>query len=179
MFQPGDLVVYGAAGVCRVEEITRPQLRGTDRNQKYYLLKPLRQEGVIYAPVDSEHVPIRPVISAREAEELIDLLPSIQAEAFQGTTLQSVAQHYQVVMRSHDRLKLIELMKSIYTKQQQAEAQNRRLGLVDEQYMKQAERLLYGELSAALGIPFEAVESYIARRVDGGVPPGTAHSQGS
>ena len=54
---------------------------------------------------------------------------------------------------------------SIYAKQKQAEAQKRRLGQVDERYRKQAERLLYGELSAALGIPFEEVQPYIARRV--------------
>ena len=42
----------------------------------------------------------------------------------------------------------------------------RRLGMVDERYMKQAERLLYGELSAALGIPLEEVQPYIARRVE-------------
>ena len=52
-------------------------------------------------------------------------------------------------------------------KRRQAEANNRRLGMVDERYMKQAERLLYGELSAALEIPFEDVESYIASRVEG------------
>jgi transcriptional regulatory protein LevR len=31
--------------------------------------------------------------------------------------------------------------------------------------MKQAERLLHGELAAALDIPFESVPEYIARRV--------------
>ena len=45
--------------------------------------------------------------------------------------------------------------------------------MVDERFMKQAERLLYGEQSAALGIPFEAVQPYIARRV-AGAPAGSA-----
>ena len=48
MFQPGDLVVYGFTGVCRVEEITRPNTTGPDRNRRFYLLKPLQQDGVIY-----------------------------------------------------------------------------------------------------------------------------------
>ena len=38
--------------------------------------------------------------------------------------------------------------------------------MVDERYMKQAERLLYGELAAALDIPFDRVQPYIARRVE-------------
>ena len=45
--------------------------------------------------------------------------------------------------------------------------------MVDERYMKQAERLLYGELSAALGIPFEEVQPYIARRVEEAPPAQT------
>ena len=71
MFQPGELLVYGTTGVCRVEEITTPDITRADRGRRYYLLKPLYQDGVIYAPVDSDKVPIRPVISREEAEALI------------------------------------------------------------------------------------------------------------
>ncbi|MBP3508876.1 CarD family transcriptional regulator [Oscillibacter sp.] len=166
MFQPGELLVYGTTGVCRVEEITTPDITRADRGRRYYLLKPLYQDGVIYAPVDSDKVPIRPVISREEAEALIDLIPSIRAEACRAPTLQVLAQHYQSAVRSHDCKELLELMMSIYAKQRQAEAQKRRLGMVDERYMKQAERLLYGELSTALNIPYEDVQPYIARRVE-------------
>lgn len=166
MFQPEELLVYGTTGVCRVEEITTPDITRADRGRRYYLLKPLYQDGVIYAPVDSDKVPIRPVISREEAEALIDLIPSIRAEACRAPTLQVLAQHYQSAVRSHDCKELLELMMSIYAKQRQAEAQKRRLGMVDERYMKQAERLLYGELSAALNIPYEDVQPYIVRRVE-------------
>ena len=56
MFQPGDLVVYGTTGVCQVVEITRPNMRGVDKNQEYYLLRPLQQDGVVYAPVGGENI---------------------------------------------------------------------------------------------------------------------------
>lgn len=81
MFQPGELLVYGTTGVCRVEGVATPNLTRAEWGRQYYLLKPLYQDGVIYAPVDSQKVPIRPVISRQEAEDLIDLIPSIQAEA--------------------------------------------------------------------------------------------------
>lgn len=173
MFQPGELLVYGTTGVCRVEGIATPNLTRAERGRQYYLLKPLYQDGVIYAPVDSQKVPIRPVISRQEAEDLIDLIPSIQAEACHAPTLQALAQHYQSAVHSHNCRDLLELTMSIYLKQRQAEAQKRRLGMVDERYMKQAERLLYGELSAALDIPYENVQAYIAQRV-GEAPPSQA-----
>lgn len=171
MFQPGDLLVYGSTDVCRVEEITVPNLTRTDRGRRYYLLKPLQQDGIIYAPVDGQKIPIRPVISREEAEALIDLIPSIQAEACHAPTMQALAQHYQSSVRSHDCRALLELTMSIYRKQRQAESKKRHLGAVDERYMKQAERLLHGELSAALDIPVEDVPSYIASRVEQGKAP--------
>ena len=170
MFQPGELVVYGATGVCRVESIDRPNLTGADRGKAYYQLKPLQQDGVIYTPVENSKVSIRPVMTREEANALIDQIPTIQAEVYRAPTIQALTQHYQSAVRSHDHKDLIQLMMSIYAKQKQAEAQKRRLGMVDERYMKQAERLLYGELSAALDIPFDQVQAYIAQRVEGREP---------
>ena len=54
---------------------------------------------------------------------------------------------------------------AIHLKRRRAEAQNRRLGMVDERVMKQAEQLLFGELAAALDIPYEEVQPYIAGRM--------------
>lgn len=132
MFQPGELVVYGATGVCRVESIQQPEPHSALQGKTCYLLKPLYQDGVIYTPVENSKVSIRPVMTREEADALIDQIPTMQAEA-----------------------------------------QKRRLGMVDERYMKQAERLLYGELAAALEIPFDQVQSYIACRVEKQTPPQT------
>ena len=99
MFQSGELVVYGSTGVCRVEGYAGPDQPGGDRGRRYYLLKPLWQDGVIYAPVDSEKVPMRPVMSRMEAEALIDRMPGIQAAPCQGATAQALAQQYQTAVR--------------------------------------------------------------------------------
>lgn len=168
MFQPGELVVYGATGVCRVESVTGIDQPGWDRNRRYYVLRPLWQDGVIYAPVDSEKIPMRPVISREEAEALIDRMPAIQAAVCRGATAQALAQQYQSAVRDGGHQALIEMMKAIHYKRGQAESKNRRLGMVDERYMKQAERLLYGELATALEIGFDEVEGYIASRIEGG-----------
>ncbi len=168
MLQAGELVVYGSTGVCRVEEIVRLDEPGARRGKSYYLLKPLWQDGVIYAPVDSGKVPMRPVMSREEAEELIDRMPGIQAAVCHGNTAQALAQQYQTAVRDGGHQALIEMMKAIHHKRGQAELKNRRLGLIDERYMKQAERMLYGELAAALNIGFDEVEPYIASRIDSG-----------
>lgn len=39
------------------------------------------------------------------------------------------------------------------------------MGQIDQQYMKRAEKLLYGELAVALDMPFEQVQPYIKKRI--------------
>ena len=71
MFQPGDIIVYGNTGVCKVVELSRPNLPGVDQKKDYYLLFPLFQDEKIYSPVDNTKVFMRPVISRKQAEELL------------------------------------------------------------------------------------------------------------
>ena len=163
MFQIGELLVYGSSGVCRVEDLCRPNRTGRDRDALYYQLKPLYQDGLIYAPVENCKVVMRPLISAEAAQELLSLLPSLPSEIYHAPTTQALTQYYQAIIRSHDCQKLAEMLLSIYAKQQQAEAHNRRLGLVDERYLKQAERLLCGELAMALQTDYAEVQSAILR----------------
>ena len=49
-------------------------------------------------------------------------------------------------------------------KRRQAEKHNRRLGMVDERYGRQAERLLFGELAAALDLPYDQVPAFLFAR---------------
>ena len=36
MFHVGDYIVYGSNGICRVEEITHPDIAGIDEDKLYY-----------------------------------------------------------------------------------------------------------------------------------------------
>ena len=59
---------------------------------------------------------------------------------------------------------------SVYEKNLQLRESGRKMGRNDQQYKKQAEALLYGELSIALQIPLEDVEDYICRKLDAMLP---------
>lgn len=166
MYQPGQLVVYGGTGVCRVEGLADPDPKGNSIKQ-FYLLTPLYQAGIIYTPLEGGKVPMRPVMTTEEANALIDRIPELCAEIYRERTLQLLAQRYQTVLQSGDCADLLELTMSVYRKRKLAEEQKHRLGLVDEKYGKQAERLLFGELAVALDISIEEVPSYIDEKVKG------------
>ena len=51
MFEIGEKIVYGSTGVCEVENIAPMDFAGKGEKELYYVLHPLYQDGVIYAPV--------------------------------------------------------------------------------------------------------------------------------
>lgn len=166
MFGIDEIVVYGSTGVCRIVDIGTPQFHGVDKSQSYYTLKPVFGDGVIYCPVENNRVFIRTVITREQAEKLVDTIPSIHAQAYHNRSTQLLTEHYNEVISTHECADLIELIMSIYSKKQALAGQKRRLGQVDERFMKRAQNLLYGELAVALGIEKDEVEQYIASRME-------------
>lgn len=77
MFQKGDSVVYGNLGVCKINDLVTRQFEGLDEAHPYYVLKPLYQEGVLYVPADNPKIALRAVLTADEANQLIDSIPPL------------------------------------------------------------------------------------------------------
>ncbi|MEE0740682.1 MAG: CarD family transcriptional regulator [Emergencia sp.] len=166
MYQINDLVMYGSIGVCKVTDITKPDFAGSDEEKLYYVLEPLYQSGVIYAPVDNTKVFMRHVISEAEAIELIDTIPEIHTEIYKNASMQQLTKYYQSVIDTHRCLDLLKLTKSIHQKKMDALEHNRHLGQIDKKFMKRAEDLLFGEFAAALSISKEDVGDYIQNRLN-------------
>ncbi len=165
MYSIGDLIIYGGEGVCRVEAVGPLALSDMKSDKLYYTLQPLYRTGTVFAPVEGK-VFMRPVISKEEAEGLVRSIPDIREEHLEGRNLRMAGEHYQKLLESHDCADLVQLIKTIYVKQQTAQAAGRKGGQVDERYRKRAEDTLYGELAVALGIPKEDVEGYIRRTLE-------------
>ena len=163
MFKVNDLIMYGGTGVCKVTAITTNEFDGQDK--LYYILEPVYQAGIIYAPVDNKKVFMRPVMSESEANDVIDRMPGVSSEVFKSSSTQQLSKHYQSVIDRHNTDDLIMLTKSIRRKMNDAISQNRHLGQIDKRFMKRAEDLLFGELAAALCIPREDVVGYIENRL--------------
>jgi CarD family transcriptional regulator len=162
LYQIGQLIVYGGEGVCRVTAIGPLKMRGVPKDTNYYTLMPLYRSGTVFAPVDTT-VYTRPVITREEAENLIATIPEVPAEVYETTNPRLLAEHYQEYLKNYDCGQLVRLLRSIGEKSRRAYIHGRRLGLVDERCMKQAEELLNGELAVALDIPVDDVRGYVLR----------------
>ncbi|MGI5898659.1 MAG: CarD family transcriptional regulator [Christensenellales bacterium] len=165
IFKIGDLIVYGGTGVCRVTDISVCDISGKYEDQLFYTFRPLCQDCIISIPVNTTKVFMRPIISKDEANRLIDMIPTIQAEAYHNPISNELIKHYETLLNTHDCMELIELVMSLYAKKQYMKENNRKFGAVDSRFMKRAEESLFGEFAAALEIPKESVPAYIAERI--------------
>ncbi|WP_418665884.1 CarD family transcriptional regulator [Allofournierella sp.] len=171
MFCKGELIVYGNTGVCRVEDVApAAHLSSGDKERLYYKLAPLYGSGFIYIPVETE-VFMRPVLTRAEAEALIEQIPQIKEESSQGLDPRALAEKYRATLNTHECADLVQLIKSVYSKNQALVGSGKKPGKTDQEYMKRAEGLLHGELAVALEIPVDEVEEYIRSRVESGMFP--------
>lgn len=165
MYQVGDWIFYGNIGACQVTDVSERKIPGVEKEVMYYTLLPLNDSCSISTPALNGKVFMRPLISKDEAQSLIDSIPEIDAEAYHNPVLRQLSEHYETVLSSHDCLELVEMTMSIHAKKEQAVKQKKKLGAVDEKFMKRAEDLLFGELAVALGISKVEVPEYIKSRL--------------
>lgn len=157
MFNKGDKVFYGQTGVCIVEDISEKALT---KNVKrlYYTLRPLyQQNNIIYAPALSDKVFIRAIISKNDAQKLIESVPELYKRTLDGCS----EEDYKSALESHSCEQLLELAIKIYSKKQEVKRAKKKLGFIDEKYLKRAEELLFGELAATLDILPEEVPNVL------------------
>ena len=140
-------------GVCQVQDIVERKFDGLDKAHLYYVLAPVYQDGVLYVPADNPRIFLRAVISAEEANRLIDQIPTMEGKAFHSRSSQELSAHYEEAMRTHSCADLIRLTMSIHTKKRDLASQKKKFGRVDEHFMKRAEDSLNGEFAIALGHP--------------------------
>ena len=162
MYNIGDYVIYGRTGICVVKEIGYCELPGIGGSRLYYTLNPVYAAETIYTPVDTS-IFMRRAINRDEAIGLIRQIPTIENAMDNSFDIsgRELPDYYKSLMASHDCKDLIRLIITVYSKTQQALQDKRKIGQTDQNFMRNAENMLYGELSVALGIDKESVPSFI------------------
>ena len=166
MYRVGEYVIYGKSGVCKVLAIGRLQMSGIDASRLYYTLKPVYTADTIYTPVDTD-VFMRPAITRQQALGLIEQIPSIEQAMQPQHDLGSreLPEYYRSLMESHDCEDIVRLIITIYQRAREAQLNKRKTCQTDQNFMREAEETLYGELAVALNVPIQTVPELIRRMV--------------
>lgn len=160
MFQLGDHVMYGIHGVCRITDVEE---RTVDHRQvSYFVLEPMEQSGSRYLiPTHNEAAlsKLRPVMSRHELETLL-CSDAVRLDTWiEDENMRK--QRYRELINSGDRLALLQMIRSLHAHKQSQAAAGRKFHLCDENFLRDAERLLSAEFSLILGIAKDAVGEYV------------------
>lgn len=164
MFSVNEKIQYGGSGICVIQEIASMRFGRT--RERYYVLKPVYQNtSVIYVPVDNEQLvsKMRPVLTREEVDGLIDRIHEIPT-AWQDDP-QARKASFDAMLRSNECRNLIVLIKTLYAHREQRQADGKTLHVVEENYLREAQRLLYDEFAGALGLQPGQVHDYIQSKL--------------
>ena len=162
MYQQGCKVVYGAHGVCNILE---NEVKRIDRkNVEYYVLQPLEQpETRYYVPTQSAVAVarIKPLLTEQEAERLLQGVGILTQEWIEDENQRK--QHYKTLISNGDRGALIGMICELYRYRDKQLSAGRKFHASDENFLRDAEKLIAGEFSYVLNIPKDQIGNYIMR----------------
>lgn len=165
MYQIGDLVVYGIHGVCKVLEL---EIKLINRKKvEYYVLEPLNQEQArFYVPTQNEAAvaKLRPVLTKQELERLLSS-EELSQDAWIADENQRKLYYRELINRG-DRVELIRMVRSLHSHKELQLAQGRKFHLCDENFLRDAEKLLSSEISLVLNISQNEVGTYMQNKLD-------------
>lgn len=164
MYHAGDQVVYGIHGVCRITDCEKQRV-GT-RTVTYLVLEPVGQEGTRYlVPTHNEIAmnKLRPMLKPRELETLI-CSDEVRTDCWNRDEAVR-KQFYRELIASGDRLGLMRMVHTLYRHKKAQAAAGKKVHLVDENFLRDAERLLAGEISVIMGVSQEEARIYLRNRL--------------
>ena len=160
MFNPGDYVVYGYSGVCKVEDIAAKEVPGTKETRDYYVLLPIQSSvSRVFTPVDGKN-PLRPVMTREEAEKFLDEICIL--EPLEIISDKHRENQYKDAMRTCDYREWVKLIKTLYARKAERAKKGKQATAVDNRYTRSAEEYLFTELSIALSKDIEEIGAFVA-----------------
>lgn len=164
MFQVGSQVVYGVHGVCN---IIGTEVRTVDRKKvEYFILQPNDQRGAqFYVPAHNQAAlsKLRPLLTKMELESMLETSDIIQDSWIPVENLRK--QKYKELINSADFAAIINMICLVQHHREEQLAAGRKFHLCDENFLRDAKKLLISECSVVLGIPQADVSAYLNNKL--------------
>lgn len=158
MFQLGQQVVYGIHGICLLLDV---EVKSIGRQKvEYFVLEPVNQPGTrYYIPMNNPAAmaKLSPLLSKPELDQLFEHLQSYDEVWISDENQRK--QMYRSLINSTDRAKLISMVRALHIHKQMQADSGKKFHQCDDNFLRDAEKLLNAEVSAVLQVsPKEATE---------------------
>lgn len=164
MFNKGECIIYGAKGVCKIQDITTLDFEGVSKDRLYYELSPMnRKDSKIFVPVDCKKTVMRKLLSKDEARKLITEIPNISVIKSENDKAQE--EKYKECFRTCECKDWVRVVKTLYVRMKKREKMGKKMTSTDEKYFRQAEDYLLEELGIVLEVPHDKIEKCIEEKI--------------
>lgn len=151
MYEIGDRILYGIHGVCRVTGFEKQLV--DKKLQTYLVLEPEGQLGARFLIPTHKEVAMSKLRSILSPEELEALLHSREVRHDSWIPDENQRkQYYRDLIGSGDRTALMRMVYSIYRHKASQAASGRKCHICDENFLRDAEKLLSGEIAFVLSL---------------------------
>lgn len=165
MFEVGEYIIYGNHGVCKIEDIGNSDMPSFDENKKYYKLQPIfSKSSILYTPVDNDKVVMRRVITDEEARHLIEQIPDTPILLIENDKQRE--EIYKETLKKYNCTDWIKIIKTLYVRKQERISQGKKMTFIDEKYLSISKDCLYGELSIAMDMSRDEIESLVVKYLE-------------
>ena len=165
MYQTGDKVVYGSHGICCV---VGQETRVIDkRNVIYLVLEPMGQGAArFYVPTHNQAAmgKLRRLLTRKELEDLLNS-EKIRVDGWIRDENQR-KQTYRELISSGDLAKLMQMVHTLYRHKNAQAAAGRKVHLCDENFLRDAEKLLASEAAIVLGMEYDQARKYLKENLN-------------
>ena len=164
MYKAGDMVMYGAFGICKITAVEKRDLTG--EKQEYYILKQINSEkNIFYVPTNSDTAcsKMRSICSKTEVDELISHMNSEGLIWIDNNNKRK--EEYSRIIKEADKHEIIRLIKTLYLRRKELAESGKKLRSTDENYLSLAENMLFEEFAFALDIDRSEVVEYIEKHI--------------
>lgn len=164
MFQVGDRVVYSIHGVCDIKD---SETQIVDKKQVTYLvLEPLGQPGSRYlVPTHNASAmgKLKKMLTREELENLIhsDMVRKERWIQDEGVRKQT----YRELIGSGNRQELMGMVHTLYLHQKAQADAGRKVHLCDDNFLRDAEKLLVSEISIVMDMDADPARQYIRQNL--------------
>lgn len=164
MYQVGERVVYGMQGVCVVAD---QEKRVVDKKTVTYLvLEPIGQEGSRYLVPTHNEAAMAKLRKILTREELAALLDSPEVRSQEWILDENRRkQLYRELISSGDRLRLMQMVHTLYCHQSAQKASGRKCHLCDENFLRDAEKLLTGEIALVMELDADGAKRFLREKL--------------
>ena len=165
MYQTGDRVVYGIHGVCVVADQEQRKVDG--KLVTYLVLEPVGQEGSRFLVPTHNALAMAKLSPMLTKDELEALLNSAEVRADGWISDENRRkQLYRELIGSGDRGKLIQQVRALYRHKKALAEAGKRCHLCDDNFLRDAERLLVNEMAIVLETDQDSAKAYLREKLN-------------